>query len=470
MDAIKQRSRELLAYAAQQKADHPAQSPGHPHTEDLGEVGLEELLASELRDLEHLLEDDSLGSEEEPPADPALPTLAEPALHGLAGNIVRSLAPHTEADPVAILLQLLTAFGNLVGSAPHALVGPTRHGLNLFVILVGESSKARKGTSWRQIAGLFAEADPGWYVRRVVTTRPTPGYILQALGQPSPSGQQDHRLLLLAEEFASILHLLGRQTGQLSPLLRSAWDGGDISASNGHRLLHIAGAHISLVGHITQGELAQQLSHIDAHNGFANRCLWASVRRSQSLPEGGSNTPDPSHARELRRAFEWAQSQNTLLFRRTEAARALWKEHYPTLSQGRPDQYGAATSRAEAQVLRLSTIYAALDLSPVVEACHLQAALAVWNYCQASAALFFDGSPVDPIASRINRAIDAAPGGLSRTQIRRLFGTRVTNERIGLALDQLASLGLIKHNVAVASGPGRHATLWTNTENCQTGN
>ena len=83
---------------------------------------------------------------------PPRPELASPALYGLAGCVIRSLAPHSEADPVALLLQFLAAFGNLAGPAPHSLVGSTPHGLNLFVVLVGESSKARKGTSWRQIA------------------------------------------------------------------------------------------------------------------------------------------------------------------------------------------------------------------------------------------------------------------------------------------------------------------------------
>jgi hypothetical protein len=69
-------------------------------------------------------------------------------LYGFAGQVVRTLAPHTEADPAAILLQFLAAFGNAAGPGPHCLVGPARHRLNLFVVLVGESSKARKGTSW----------------------------------------------------------------------------------------------------------------------------------------------------------------------------------------------------------------------------------------------------------------------------------------------------------------------------------
>ena len=87
-------------------------------------------------------------------------TFDEYALYGLAGEAVRTLAPHTEAQPEAILLQLLAAFGNVIGPGPHCMVGPTRHALNLFVVLVGESSKARKGTSWNQIARLFEEVDP----------------------------------------------------------------------------------------------------------------------------------------------------------------------------------------------------------------------------------------------------------------------------------------------------------------------
>ncbi len=100
----------------------------------------------------------------EPPlaASPQLPTqeLDKAALHGPAGRIINSLAPHTEAHPAALLLQFLAAFGNLIGPGPHRMVESTRHALNLFVILVGDSSKARKGTSWNLIANLFAGVRP----------------------------------------------------------------------------------------------------------------------------------------------------------------------------------------------------------------------------------------------------------------------------------------------------------------------
>jgi hypothetical protein len=163
-------------------------------------------------------------------------------------------------------------------------------------------------------------------------------------------------------------------------------------------------------------------------------------------------------AHELRRTLDWVHSQPGLVFRRTAAARELWNDRYPALSEGSPDVCGAATSRAEAQVLRLSALYAALDGSPLVEACHLQAAIAVWDYCLASARLFFDISPIDPTAQRISEALDATPQGLTRTQIRGLFRRHVSKERIDLALEQLSSLGLINRHTA--AGRGRSSTFW----------
>ena len=464
--AIHHRRRELLSYQATQRPAQAAAPVEEPLPVEDSYLEEEDRLAQDTdapEAYDELAKEPYPAEAPAPPSTaPAPPTLAESAFYGLAGLAVRSLAPHTEADPAAILLQFLAAFGNLVGPAPHCTVGSTRHGLNLFVVLVGESSKARKGTSWRQIASLFHEADPAWVARRVTTARPTAYGITHALRDQQPA--TDRRLFLLAEEFASVLHMLGQRTGQLSPLLRCAWDGSDLSVQNGSRLLHATGAHLSLVAHITESELAQYLSRTEAHNGFANRCLWTSVRRSQSLPEGGALPPDQlsSLARELRRTLNWAQSQTEILFRRTPAARELWQDRYPALSQGRPDVYGAATSRAEAQVLRLSAIYAALDCSAVVDASHLHAALAVWDYCQASARLFFDVAPIDPTARRISEALNAAPEGLTKGQISALFHRHVSRERIDLALQQLSSLGAVTRHIE--AGRGRPSTLWAAVE------
>ena len=58
---------------------------------------------------------------------------------------------------------------------------------------------------------------------------------------------------------------------------------------------------------------------------------------------------------------------------------------YDTFGDGGDGLAGAVTARPEAQALRLSVVYAALDGSSTIKVPHLEAALAVWNYCEASA-------------------------------------------------------------------------------------
>jgi hypothetical protein len=60
----------------------------------------------------------------------AWPTLQADAFHGLAGAIVKAIEPETEADPAAILLSLLTAFGNAIGRNPHFRMNAGTHRTN----------------------------------------------------------------------------------------------------------------------------------------------------------------------------------------------------------------------------------------------------------------------------------------------------------------------------------------------------
>ena len=66
----------------------------------------------------------------------------KPAFHGLAGDLAMAAEPYTEADPVAILVQFLVAFGNVVGRGPHRVIGATPHRSNEFAVIVGTSPKA----------------------------------------------------------------------------------------------------------------------------------------------------------------------------------------------------------------------------------------------------------------------------------------------------------------------------------------
>ena len=96
------------------------------------------------------------------PDAPEWPSLDGAALHGLAGDVVRLLEPHTEADPVALLVSFLSEFGAMLNRAPHLILDGSTHPLVFWPVLVGQSSKSRKGTAGRRIESLLRLADEKW--------------------------------------------------------------------------------------------------------------------------------------------------------------------------------------------------------------------------------------------------------------------------------------------------------------------
>ena len=82
----------------------------------------------------------------------------------------------------------------------------------------------------------------------------------------------------------------------------------------------------------------------------------------------------------------------------------------PRPVEGKPGLLGAAISRAEAQVLRLALVYALLAGDHEIEAEHLNAALAIWRYCEQSAVRLFGSSLGDPVADEILRVLKASTG------------------------------------------------------------
>ena len=76
--------------------------------------------------------------------------------------------PHTEADPAALLFQLLVCFGNSIGTNAFFRQEWTLHHARELVLIVGRSAKARKGTSWNIIKEIFRLADENWSRKRIV--------------------------------------------------------------------------------------------------------------------------------------------------------------------------------------------------------------------------------------------------------------------------------------------------------------
>lgn len=83
---------------------------------------------------------------------------------------------------------------------------------------------------------------------------------------------------------------------------------------------------------------------------------------------------------------------------------------------------GAATARAEAYVLRLSMIYALMDGTAQIKKQHVEAAIAVWDYCSESARLIFGDRTGHADVDRLMDTLEAVGRtGLTRNEQTRLF-------------------------------------------------
>jgi hypothetical protein len=386
-------------------------------------------------------------------------------LHGLAGDIVRAIEPHSEADPAALLIQTLVGFGNIIGRTAHFVAEADRHYLNLFAVVVGASSHGRKGSSWGHIKRLLDGVESDWS-RCIVGGLSSGEGLIHHVRDGEGTLKKYKRALVLESEFASVLRVQKRLSNTLSATLRQAWDTGDLSVMRRNSPDKATGAHISIIGHITADELRDCLQKTDALNGYANRFLWVFAQRSKKLPEGGyfhqaDTTPF------VRRLAEAAKSARVVgEMRRDAEAAELWREIYDRLDEETDSNIAPILSRAEAQIMRLACVYALLDCSAVVRRVHLEAAHALWRYCEASVVCIFGDAPNDRVSSKIMDAlIEAGEAGLTQTEINYLFKGRV--KAIWRVLRDMQAQGLV--SPATEQTAGRWATRWRAADRAECG-
>lgn len=367
------------------------------------------------------------------------------AYHGITGEIIKRIEPHTEADNAALLINFLVSFGNLIGRKPHFVVESKKHHVRLFAAIVGKTSKGRKGSSWGHIKRILENIDDEWVSKRIKSGLSSgEGLINQVRDQLDEEEEKiDKRLLILEEEFATTLRAAERSGNTLTALIRQAWDSGDIRTLTKIPLT-ATDSHISILAHVTKNELRKYLTTTEIGNGFANRFLWVIVQRSKVLPEGGSfhfqNIDDL--VSKLESIIEFSNKVGEL--KKDEHAKEAWASIYEQLSNGFPGLVGAVTSRAEAQAMRLACLYALLDKSPIIKVEHLMAALAVWDYCFASARYIFGEELGNSIADEILKTLkEKQTNGLTRTEISNLFSGKKSKEELNLAIKLLIDNGFV---------------------------
>ena len=385
------------------------------------------------------------------------PVMHPDAYHGIVGRIVKQVEPYTESDPNAILLQLLVGIGNVAGRRLYLQIESDRHYGLLYLAIVGQTSKARKGTSLSRVLAHLQYIDQTWACNRIghgglssgegfISLVRDPVMSLSKKGEMimSDQGEDDKRYLVTQSELAGMITVMSRSGNTLSDVMRAQWDCPPVLHNHTKQSqLKATEPFVSLLGHITLDELRRTFGQTECGNGFANRFLWAVVFRSKRLSRGGRGLAD--------RDIEYLGKELDGLIHKvrkgtaadmTQAAWEMWDQIYDELSEGKGGIIGKVTDRAEAQVIRLAVIYALCDGMSVITVEHLKAALAVWRFCEASATFIFEGMTGDNVQDTIFKAlVEQSPDWLSRTAISNLFGRNVSSNAIAEALGKLLVAG-----------------------------
>jgi hypothetical protein len=124
-----------------------------------------------------------------------------------------------------------------------------------------------------------------WKMQRVGGMSSGEGLIVKVADRMDENGNvipAEKRLFVLEEEFCRVLANMSRQGNILSPIIRQAFDNGNLCTLTVNPR-YAFGAHVSIVAHITPEELENRFDGIEAANGFGNRFLWFYVASDKVL-------------------------------------------------------------------------------------------------------------------------------------------------------------------------------------------
>ena len=413
------------------------------------------------------------------------PKLDNSAMAGFAGRFVELATRKSEADPAAVLLTFLMRFGVEVGNGPFLYVGDGKHYARSIAVVVGSSSKARKGTSSKPVSRLFSMGlmpDMEIYVPATVSPGPLSsgeGLIYAVRDKVEiwktdkktgegetvvvDPGVDDKRLFVLDEEFAGCLTAGKREGNTLTTIIRCLWDNGNLAPLTKNNRTQATGAHIGIVSHITLQELNKKLEDTEAFSGFANRILWVCARRQGLVPfpKPMDQTDLGLLQRELKKIVKECRSFGEMEL--SSDAESTWADVYAELSKDNNGLVGSCINRAESQTLRLAMVYALLDSSRTINVDHLRSALAVWKYCEDSARFIFAGREINPYAEKILDLLRT--GDKSTRDIYDAFSRNITKKAMEEALSELLSQKKIEIETTKQTGRGRPKTMFKCVDN-----
>ena len=346
------------------------------------------------------------------------PAWDDSILYGSAGKVIRKAAKYNESHPAGMLVDFLVSLGSVIGRGPYFTISATRHYTNEFMVRVGDSSRARKGTGRDATDELLKLIDYGWFSDRIASGFGYGEAIINRVRDASLEmrqsrtggftevtvpGTTDKRLCIREGEIASVFLLANKPESRASVILRDGWDGkalrNEVKGKSRDGFSNSAKCeepHVSISGDTTVEELRKTMPQGAEDNGFGNRFLYVYVYRVKDCPQGSPPLDWAQEILEFQQIVQVAKTRKHISM--TNQARKWWNNNYSKLEHDGPDGLaGKMTRRAAAHIRRIAMLYALIYLSDEIGLEHFHAAKKLWDYCEESAMFIFGGMTKEQI-------------------------------------------------------------------------
>ncbi|MCZ0973180.1 hypothetical protein O1L55_20800 [Streptomyces albulus] len=388
--------------------------------------------------------------------------------HGIIGEIVEHVRPTTEADDMAMVGSLLTAFGGAAGTKPHVVAGDERHPMLAWTLLLGPTGNGRKGTGTAAVSRFLEWSDPYYWNERKTNSLSTGEGLIFAVrdglsagdieseGHKITPGVEDKRLFVLSSEFAGVMSKTGG--GTLGTVLRDAWDGKKTLKILTKESETATGSHIAVLGHVTPEEFGAKLKLSDMDGGTYNRFLPLYVYRSKAVPFPERNKEWEKKSKELGDKLKASldRAKNVEEITLNSHAKKFWIERlYGELTdvdEGAAKILQSFTNRRAPYALRVAALYALMNGRSQINKKDLESAKALIDYAYASAE--FVTKDFSPLGARGSRArtwdqdksaltdllTDAGEAGVTRTEVIKFLGSgRRSKDEIDVLLEDVGA-------------------------------
>jgi len=368
----------------------------------------------------------------------APPRMANEGFVPLLQAIVDAACASSEAHPVAVAANVIAFFSAMVGRGIFQRIGDAAIHCRPFLLIVGKSGKARKGTAEHTVREIFKRADVllrKHYANedklRVhaggLATGEGVAWAIRDPRDPDDQGKggdlgiHDKRLLVIESEFDNLLSQLRRENNTLSATVRNLFDGRDLEPLTKTSQTRATRPHVCIIGHITGHELREKSTENDAANGLMNRFMLLYVYRPKlvALPEPTPERKLDQLAERITDAVIAAADDDLHANNNREAileeeARALWIKSYPHLTRDRDGKGGSLLARSEVYARMLAMVFASMAGRLNIEPRDLTAAIAWVEYWHASVTFTFNCADqeegLDAFTAQVLEVITRQPG------------------------------------------------------------